>query len=56
MVWTPSRRQMPVARGNCSPNMGVSPATLLLVEIPAVRALQGGGEGKALESGPVPAG
>ena len=47
---------MLVVRGNGGPNTGASPPTLQPVEILAAGALEGGGEGNGLESGPVLAG
>jgi len=41
---------------NGGPNTGASPPSLQQVEIPAAGALEEGGEGNWLESGPVPAG
>jgi len=45
-----------VVRGNSGPNTGASPPTLQPVKTPAAGALEGGGEGNGLESGPVPVG
>jgi len=45
-----------VMRGNGGPNAGASLPSLQPVEIPAAGALEEGGEGNGLESGPVPAG
>jgi len=44
-----------VVQGNSGPNTGASPPTPQPVESPPVGALEGGGEGPGLESGPVPA-
>jgi len=45
-----------VVRGYGGPNTGASPPSQQPVEIPAVGALEEGGEGNGLESGSMPAG